>query len=414
MCSQPDWFRPDSITDLSPAQQKDREKWAGLAYFGLPDCGRTLDRDLPDIDIPAHCYFRLVLATSEPSKVGLGVLDRLPLELVSYIISALDISAVDQFKAVNKRAFEIVDTHTQFKVINSQAYGALRGLRAIKISHTITVERLFKKLCESQCNECGNYGGYMYLVTLQRVCLQCFTKNDRYIPLDETEALTLFGLTPKILWTLPHFQSYPGREPRRFYAKNNKHNISASRRLQDSILLVDRESARSAGIIHHGSFEAMQEYVANADPDIHKSYIKEIKEREPERKSEWMIKKGVKMRCEKKVISNDDMFRNMVEVEQCCYWCRDALRCMAMLRVPWLNRKSGRDEWGFNCAGCKRSGGEYYSRQYIMSTFKAHLEEFGPIKYGMHHTKNCCRDGTCDNHIADSHYGPQERPFAYR
>ena len=66
---------------------------------------------------------------------------------------------------MNRRGFEAVNAHSQFKVINRQAHDILRGLRAIKTGHMINVQVLFEKLCTSQCNECGDYGGYIYLVT---------------------------------------------------------------------------------------------------------------------------------------------------------------------------------------------------------------------------------------------------------
>ena len=60
----------------------------------------------------------------------------------------------------------------------------------------------------------------------------------------------------------------------------------------------------------------------------------------------------------------------------------EPLRYMAMMRVPWLNRQSGRDEWGFHCVGCEQNQRwpNHARRDYIMSTFKDHLKECGEIK----------------------------------
>lgn len=102
------------------------------------------------------------------STVGLGILDQLPLEILSCIVLSLDISAIDHIKAMNRRSFELVNNHPQFKIINLQAHDTLRGLRAIKTDHMITVQTLFEKLCTGQCSECGDYGGYIYLVTFER------------------------------------------------------------------------------------------------------------------------------------------------------------------------------------------------------------------------------------------------------
>jgi hypothetical protein len=152
----------------------------------------------------------IILTETLPPTACLGRLDRLPLEIINGIISLLDIAAVDQLKVVNRRAFAVANSHPQFKLLNWEAHDALRGIRAIKISHTITVQTLIERLCASQCVECGEFGGYMYLVTFERVCRRCFEKNDRYSPLREIAALKKFGLTPEILDPLPRFQSYPG------------------------------------------------------------------------------------------------------------------------------------------------------------------------------------------------------------
>jgi hypothetical protein len=171
---------------LTPPQNEERKQLAKLAYFGWRSrktSFRTLDGNLPRLD--RSFYFdkrksrRIFLAEIGPPKAGLGTLNRLSPEILDHIISLLDISALDQFKAVNRRGFEAVNAHSQFKVINRQAHGILRGLRAIKTGHMINVQVLFEKLCTSQCNECSDYGGYIYLVTFRRVCCRCFMKKDR-------------------------------------------------------------------------------------------------------------------------------------------------------------------------------------------------------------------------------------------
>jgi hypothetical protein len=65
---------------------------------------------------------------------------------------------------------------------------------------------------------------------------------------------------------------------------------SLPRTSRNYISLIDRESAYGAGIARHGSLEAMQEYVANADSNIWKSYEKEIEEREKKLAAERAVK----------------------------------------------------------------------------------------------------------------------------
>lgn len=511
-CSQSDEFNATSNhTYLTSAQQQDRETWNNLAYFGVPlhysfhhslhhSSLRLLDERLPDLKTPHHSSIRQTLAATKTKikrlNVGLGVLDRLPPEILDSIISSLDISAVDQFKGVNRRGFEIVDTHTQFSVLNSQAHGTLRAIRVIKIGHTITVQALFEKLCESECNECGDYAGYMYLATLERVCFRCFTKNDRFVPLNDIDASKRFGLTPEVLRTVPHFRCFP-RPPsiRRMYPDGLSYK-------QNHIWLVDCESARRAGIAYHGSFESMEEYVANPDADIWKSYSKTAKEHELRMQSTRNMREEIAK--QKKILNKPKVLRKKAKAQMMAarvkqaekrkrmgnlteeqiywfhYWSRHQgplpeaikdvdeetidnliasgfknetcnnqqipgnveesktefvtdsdssdddqapdtvsfdehwLRCMAILRVPWLNRKSRRGEWGFQCIGCKgfSKRESHTHREFIMSTFRAHLMEFGPIINGVHHNNDCCNKNTCKTPNPDLLQHIHDRPFS--
>lgn len=448
---------------LTPVQHKEREQLAQMACFGWrsPIPGfYMIDSNLPrywkrgEKPRPFRC---IILAETGSPTSGLGELDQFPIEILNAIISVLDISATDQFKAANRRSYEVVNNHPQFKIINEQAHDTLRGLRAIKTSHLITVQTLFDKLCTSQCSQCADFGGYMYLITFERVCCRCFTEKARYLPLREIEALKKFGLSLEILDTLPRSQSYPG-----------SYGVGCFQVWKPHIELVDRESARSAGIVRYGSLEAMQEHVANADPKIWKSCKRAIQAREEklsgeralkerEKRAKWnklsAYKREVLRRREEREIrkvqgtastegvevpsedtdnesistldprfgedddsddytkgdSNDKRpegkeivneaicggyFLDEEEYER-TWFDDDSYR--ALIRVPWLNRKSGRDEWGFHCIGCEGlfQWPNHINRDFIMSTFREHLKECGPIRGGVHHTTNCCENRTC-------------------
>jgi hypothetical protein len=53
-------------------------------------------------------------------------------------------------------------------------------------------------------------------------------------------------------------------------------------------------------------------------------------------------------------------------------------RCQVTVRVPWFNQARQLDEWGFHCMGCRQLKDRSQSEEFIMSTFKEHLEEAGP------------------------------------
>lgn len=128
----------------------------------------------------------------------LGRVDRLPLEIFSAIILLLNIVGVDQLKGGSRRAPTAAHSRPQLKP-NWEAHDTRRGIRAIKIRQTITVEGLFGKLRASQYPDCGEYCGYMYLATLERVCS------------DDSEKSDLSRRSERLRFekALPHFRS-PG------------------------------------------------------------------------------------------------------------------------------------------------------------------------------------------------------------
>lgn len=424
LCAQPANFVPDPGTSLTPSQEVERTKLARQAYFGRrPTRGpSTLDLQLPEFDAPCPPG-RLFPVATEPNNVGLGALDRLPPETLNNIISLSDLPSLDKFKAVNKLAYELVSGHTQLRVIYTQAYEVIRGLHAIKVAHRITLGTIFEVLCTSKCNECDDYGGYVYLVTFERVCGRCYMEKDRYIPLRRAETLEKFGLTVKILRKLPKFQAYKGSVSCR-----SRHRMKSRPRP----IMVDRQSAHDAAIIHHGSLEAMQAYIANLDPYIWKSLEEKLGQRRQEEANRTAVysyrseqrrqlaaintttvyiyptRRGgangatsIDDSSDDENLNDNEDFNdneNFSDDDDYVISSETSKRILPIQRVPWLNRKSRREEWGFYCVGCSNNTTwpEQPHQEYIMSTFREHLKICGPIKHGVHHTDKCCKQGTCE------------------
>lgn len=70
---------------------------------------------------------------------------------------------------------------------------------------------LFETLSTIKCATCDGFGGYLYLITCQRVCYFCFTLDPLYFPVSATLATKHTGLSRKELKCLPYILSLPGR-----------------------------------------------------------------------------------------------------------------------------------------------------------------------------------------------------------
>ncbi|KAF2500415.1 hypothetical protein BU16DRAFT_556885 [Lophium mytilinum] len=259
--------------------------------------------------------------------VDLGVLDVLPLELLQALLCQLDLRTLTDFGYVNRRATEVVGSIPQYKAAATNAPSLLRGILAIESGPWITCEALYEKLCTAECEQCGDFGSYLYIFTCKRVCFRCLSLDDRFRPLLRSHAIQKFGINDQILDTLPYMRSLPGTY--------SPHHTKSPKILA----LVDPESAYNAGIALHGSASAMEQYTSRHPRQPHHSSL-------------------------------------------------NALRFVAIIHTPWLDRASQELHWGFHCIGCKNNGTDgplNWRRKFSAASFNEHLKQHGNIRDGKHH-----------------------------
>ncbi|KAI0285530.1 hypothetical protein BC826DRAFT_960139 [Russula brevipes] len=295
-----------------------------LTYTNIGPKDFTLDDNLPNLRCqPDNVHI------PNPPKVYLGALDTLPLELLCEILQKLDLRTLTDFRHVNRRAMWLVESFPQYKAIRKHAYNALRGIIYIEVSRWITCEMLYEKLCTAECEECGDFGGYLYILTCKRVCFLCLSEDKQFLPLRYRHAIRKFGLKLPILRTLPSMKCIRGTYSSNLY------------KVRSHLAVVDSNCARRASITLHGSISAMEQYVSSMavqDPFDGKS--------------------------------------------------GNPLRFVAIVRTPWLNKSPKEPEWGFHCKGCRNSYISrplHFRRKFTIGSFKEHLRECGNIRHGEHH-----------------------------
>ena len=115
----------------------------------------TLDVNLPKLQYNDH------IPITPNAHRDLGTLNTLPLELLHEIIHKLDIRTLTDLRHVNRRAMWLVESDPQYKTIRKHAFNALRGILCIETGRWITCEMLFNRLCTAECEQCGDFGGYL-------------------------------------------------------------------------------------------------------------------------------------------------------------------------------------------------------------------------------------------------------------
>ncbi|KAK4227885.1 hypothetical protein QBC38DRAFT_363203 [Podospora fimiseda] len=300
-------------------------------YRGQHDF-HTLDSNLPSPKSQPETQH-----PRQAPRTTIGALDVLPLELLQEILLELDLRTLTDFRHVNRYSTELVESLYQYEAINKHAPNALRGILSIGTGRWITCRTLYENLCTQTCKECRNFGGYLYLLTCKRVCINCWSNRMLYLPLSPRWASYFFGLDDMVVETLPQMKVVPG-----IYSRTMK-------RLQSRSVLVDYECARQAGIALYGSVGAMQKHA--------------------QQKRRENFSAGGKSIIDSISLGDYEL---------------DPVRFVAIVEAPWLNKSSQQVDWGFYCAGCSEFDPLLRLRRFTDSSFDRHVKFWGDIRDGKH------------------------------
>ena len=307
----------------------------------------TLDDNLPT----PVAHARNTCACRMPNT-SLNTLDLLPIELLHAILPILDLQSLSNFQRVNRRATAVLKAVPEYRAVATYARTALVGSYSIGTSRFITCRDLYTVLCTADCEFCGDFAGFLYILTCKRVCFICLSQDERCLPLRRSHAVRRFGLERKSVDKLPHMRSIPGT-----YSPNRK-------RAKGRLLLVDFDSARCAGIAIHGCTTAMEQHVASSMTEELQSY-----------NARTLAGTGRRTRR----LRTEDIFDAK---------SGNALRFMAIVRLPHLDSISQNLEYGSHCVGCRkasRSRSMHWRRKFTQESFITHLRLCGQIVDGKSH-----------------------------
>ncbi|KAH7227614.1 hypothetical protein BKA60DRAFT_123933 [Fusarium oxysporum] len=159
-----------------------------------------------------HVDIRQSIATpfQRTSNVGLGSLDRLPLELLRDTLFRLDVHSLFKFRQTNLRSRQTVDSLKQYQMIVSHGMNLLCALLRTRLAVDISLLDFYNALCLKSCSLCGEFGGFISLLTWKRCCFKCLKEAP------ETQVHTLstvrkqFRLTKAELGQLRSIKTLPG------------------------------------------------------------------------------------------------------------------------------------------------------------------------------------------------------------
>lgn len=260
-------------------------------------------------------------------QYSLGLLDTLPLEVLCNVLVDIDVRSLTDFRRVKKRAMQVVDSIPEYQQTFKTCPALLRGLLSTELAANFSCEDLIETLHASKCATCGDFAGYIYILTCTRVCFLCFSGTPDYFPLQPAEAARKFGVPRGLLASLPRLSSIP------------KVYSSMQKTRKTRLTLIDLASARRLSVEHHGSAEAVEQHVAETIQKSLEQFLRRVNAQRP-----GYTPRGPPSAC----LEEGPM--------------QDTRRFMAIVRAPSIMRPANTVERGFHCIGCKH---RYMSRRCI-------------------------------------------------
>ncbi|KAF5622081.1 uncharacterized protein FTJAE_11048 [Fusarium tjaetaba] len=130
----------------------------------------THDPKAEEFSPPVHSLFAGCYKTQTPN---LGILARLPQDILEGIVLQLDIDSYRRFRQVSRRARYVSTAINIYQRVLRHAPDALNALRRTDLSSFVSYADIYTALTTTKCAFCGQFGDFLFLPTAKRCCFQC-------------------------------------------------------------------------------------------------------------------------------------------------------------------------------------------------------------------------------------------------
>lgn len=193
----------------------------------LPAMSSSQSQQLPEAD-PAlarlsyrhDCLLRAMISIpSSPNPPNLtlatrissvGILDRLPPEIVSLILGMLDVQSAARFSRVSFQGRALVLSQYAYRDLAMFVPRVLSALGRLGLAHLHSIDQLHGALQSERCATCIEYGAFLFLPTCERCCWECLRYHPSLRLISLKEAKRYFGLSERHLRRLPICRIIPG------------------------------------------------------------------------------------------------------------------------------------------------------------------------------------------------------------
>lgn len=184
-------------------------------------------------------------------QTSMGLLDNLPLELLHATFNYLDLQSLSRVSRVSLRGKAVIESLPAYRDLSLSARHIFATLSRARVIGLHSAAALHGALRSDRCTSCGKYGAFLFILSSERCCFVCLSRNQSFWMIPLAVAGDCFDLTQKDLKALPTMRSIPGK----YFVQ---HRISRQR----SIRLTSVKAAKELALKVHGSIEAMASNLA--------------------------------------------------------------------------------------------------------------------------------------------------------
>ncbi|KAK4502975.1 hypothetical protein PRZ48_006402 [Zasmidium cellare] len=151
------------------------------------------------------------ITRSPHTSADLGRLDKLPLELLHFAFSMLDLKTLSSISRTCLRGLAVVESIPEYRDLIRHAPSMMTALGSTGLIQHHSAHTLHTGLTASQCASCGDFGPFLFLPTCERCCYECLCREQRFRVITTACAGDCFELSAASLKKLPTMHNLRGR-----------------------------------------------------------------------------------------------------------------------------------------------------------------------------------------------------------
>lgn len=140
-----------------------------------------------------------------------GNLGKLPPELLCMVFGDLTCNDLEALHSCSTGLGMAVLAFPQYHRLLKHIPNVLAILKETRLARSFTITQLYETFVSPLCTSCGQFGGYVFLLSFTRCCIHCAETELKFLPISRDGARKEFGVKgKKIFDSLPQLHTIPG------------------------------------------------------------------------------------------------------------------------------------------------------------------------------------------------------------